>query len=233
MSYAETILITGATGLLGREVLTRLLTEHPDAQLLVLVRDRVRWALTSRGIPGADRRVVTIRGDVRTLGADLDPANRARIAQRVTAVIHLAADTTFSRSLADARAANTNGTRNVLDLVSHRGDVRFAYVSTAFVAGRRTGTIHEDAGSSDAGWVNAYEQSKYEAESLVRESDTDWVILRPSTIVCDSPLGGVTQFNAVHRALRLYRDGLAAMMPGVDGSTVDAVTPPSTDNPQQ
>ena len=36
--------------------------------------------------------------------------------------------------------------------------------------------------------------------------------------------GDVTQLNAVHRALQLYRNGLAAMMPGVVGSTVDAVT---------
>ena len=45
-----------------------------------------------------------------------------------------------------------------------------------------------------------------------------------STVVCDDLAGGVTQFNAVHRALQLYRNGLAAMMPGVAGSTVDAVT---------
>jgi len=74
------------------------------------------------------------------------------------------------------------------------------------------------------GWVNAYEQSKYEAERLVcRESD-DWVILRPSTVVCDDRQGTVSQVNAVHRALRLYRAGLVAMMPGLDTSTLDVVT---------
>jgi nucleoside-diphosphate-sugar epimerase len=72
--------------------------------------------------------------------------------------------------------------------------------------------------------VNAYEQSKYEAEQLVREHASEWVILRPSTVVCDDVSGAVTQVNAVHRALRLYRAGLVAMMPGVEDSAVDVVT---------
>jgi long-chain acyl-CoA synthetase len=102
--------------------------------------------------------------------------------------------------------------------------VRFAHVSTAFVAGQRVGVIRESDASPDTGWANAYEQSKYEAEALVREHAGDWAILRSSTVVCDDDDGGVTQYNAVHRALQLYRNGLAAMMPGVAGSTVDAVT---------
>ena len=51
------------------------------------------------------------------------------------------------------------------------------------------------------GWVNAYEQSKYEAERLVMEQAASWVILRSSTVVCDDVAGHVTQMNAVHRAL--------------------------------
>jgi acyl carrier protein len=97
-----------------------------------------------------------------------------------------------------------------------------AYVSTAFVAGRRTGVIAEDA-TDTTSWVNAYEQSKYEAEVFVREMPS-WVILRSSTVVCDDLDGRITQLNAVHRALRLYHEGLAAMMPGVEESTVDVVT---------
>ena len=64
----------------------------------------------------------------------------------------------------------------------------------------------------------------FEAEQLVREQASSWVILRSSTIVCDDLGGEVTQVNAVHRALRLYHSGLVPMMPGVTGSAVDAVT---------
>jgi nucleoside-diphosphate-sugar epimerase len=34
----------------------------------------------------------------------------------------------------------------------------------------------------------------------------------------------VSQFNAVHRALRLYHNGLASMMPGDEGNPVDVVS---------
>jgi long-chain acyl-CoA synthetase len=102
--------------------------------------------------------------------------------------------------------------------------VRVVHVSTAFVAGKRTGVIDETETDCSAGWANAYEQSKYEAEALVRTYAADWAIFRPSTIVCDDVDGHVSRMNAVHRALKLYRDGLAAMMPGVRDSTVDVVT---------
>jgi nucleoside-diphosphate-sugar epimerase len=49
------------------------------------------------------------------------------------------------------------------------------------------------------------------------------VILRSSTVACDDATGAVTQRNAVHRALRLVHGGLAAMIPGVPGATLDVV----------
>jgi hypothetical protein len=57
----------------------------------------------------------------------------------------------------------------------------------------------------------------------VRASGLDYVIARPSTIVCDDVRGGVTQVNAVHRALRLYHAGLASMMPGTEDTPIDVV----------
>src|SRR5262245_48753691 len=109
MPYGGTIFLTGATGLLGRDVLARLIAANPHTQFIVLVRDRLRWALRARGIPGADR-CVTISGDVRRLDRDLAVATRRRLERHVTAVVHLAADTTFSRPLPAARLANVEGT---------------------------------------------------------------------------------------------------------------------------
>jgi hypothetical protein len=42
-------------------------------------------------------------------------------------------------------------------------------------------------------------------------------------VVCDDAGGAVTQRNGVHRALRLVHGGLAAMIPGAPGATLDAV----------
>lgn len=220
----RSILLTGATGLLGRDVLTRLLAADSRLRAFVLVRNASRWAILSQNLADADR-VTPIVGDLCADELGLDAWARHAVRRDVSGIVHLAADTTFSRPLLQARAVNTEGTRRVLELAAECASaVRFAFVSTAFVAGRRVGFIREDEVEHSAGWANAYEQSKYEAEALVREHAADWSIFRSSTVVCDDIDGRVTQLNAVHRALQLYRNGLAAMMPGVVGSTVDSVT---------
>ena len=221
----DTVLITGATGLIGRAVLRELLAPRGDARrAYVLVRDLSAWSAVAATLPDQARSIVPLLGDIARPGLGLHSLVRADLARAVTAVVHLAADTSFSQTLDHARGVNTTGTANLLDVAASLPQLRrFAHVSTAFVAGARAGCILERDNGGDAGWVNAYEQSKYEAEALVRASDLDWAILRPSTIVCDSPAGGITQINAIHRALRLYYHGLAPMIPGTESSLVDVV----------
>ena len=220
----RSILLTGATGLIGRQVLAKLLAEDPRLRVYVLVRDLPRWSLVSLAVDEPSR-VVPVQGDLCAVGLGLSHGERATLRRELTAIVHLAADTTFSNSLDRAREVNVVGTCRVLELADECASmVHLAHVSTAFVAGRRTGTIEEDASPTIHGWVNAYEQSKHEAEQFVRDHAASWTIFRPSTLVCDDLDGRVTQTNAVHRALRLFHAGLVAMMPGVEGSTIDVVT---------
>jgi len=224
MTSSETLLITGASGLVGEAVLKAMLETDAKLHAYALVRDEVRWAPLSLALgPTADR-VTPVTGDLCRRGLAIDYGIRRRLTREVTTVVHAAANTCFSASLAEARKVNTEGTREILSLCRAFGRLRrFAFVSTAYVAGRRQGLILERDNGSDAGWVNAYERSKYEAECLVRDSALDWVILRPSTIVCDTVDGRVSQLNAVHRALKVYNRGLAAMMPGDRSSALDVV----------
>ena len=221
------VLVTGATGLLGADLVRRWATTGAVRRIAVLVRDRLRWqAIAQRaGLPRDA--IVVLDGDVTKEGLGLSPRVRTWLANDATAVVHLAADTTFSRPLDQARLVNRDGTAHLLALAADCPHVeRFAFVSTAFVAGRRTGFIPESAegaATEAIGWVNAYERSKAEAETLVRAVRRDWVILRSSTIACDDRSGVVTQRNAVHQALRLFHDGLAAMIPGIAESVLDVV----------
>lgn len=224
MPVGQSILVTGATGLLGRAVLQRLLAADAQLRAIVLVRSRARWARVADACACHDR-VTVIDGDLRSASLGLTSELRGVLHRQLNGIVHLAADTSFSCPLAEARAINSAGTKHLLELASEcASPVRFAHVSTAFVAGRRTGVIAEELAAPSAGWVNAYEQSKYEAEQLVCRHAAEWVILRPATVVCDDGGGTVSQLNAVHRALRLYRAGLVAMMPGSDRSTIDVVT---------
>ena len=222
MISARTILVTGATGLLGSRIVASLL-RGTDASIVVLVRDPARWQAIAARHGEATSRVTPLRADITRPGLGLDSRAAKRWMGSPTVVVHSAADIVFSRSLAEARRVNTEGTRNVIELAASFSHARFLYVSTAFAVGRRIGTISDGDGAEPVGWVNAYEQSKHEAEALVRSSGMEHVIARPSTIVCDDVCGSVTQINAVHRALRLYHAGLASMMPGSEGTPVDVI----------
>ena len=221
------VFVTGATGLLGTDLVRRWTASGTARRIAVLVRDRARWDAIVRRLALPHDAVVALEGDVTREGLGLNRDARAWLAGRATAMVHLAADTTFSRPLDQARLVNRDGTTNLLALAADCPLLsRVAFVSTAFVAGRRTGFVPESpdgASTSAIGWVNAYEQSKAEAEALVRSTREDWVILRSSTIACDDAGGAVTQRNAVHQALRLFHDGLAAMIPGVPASVLDVV----------
>ncbi|MEO8577100.1 MAG: SDR family oxidoreductase [Gemmatimonadales bacterium] len=220
----QTLFITGATGLVGGDVLERMLRADPTMRAYALVRGAAGECHLRSTLGALAARVVPVRGDLLRRGLGIDYEIRKALTREVTMVVHAAADTTFSRSLAESRMVNREGTRQLLSLCRAIGSLRrFSYVSTSYVAGRALGLVLERDNGVGAGWVNAYERSKYEAEALVRESSLDWVIFRPSTIVCDAVNGRVSQVNAVHRALKVYNRGLAAMMPGERNDTLDVV----------
>lgn len=209
-------LVTGATGLLGRAVVDRLVRDPAV--------DRV-YALSRKSAPVPFGRVVPVACDLRLAGLGLTAPLRAQLAAEVNTIVHLAATTSFSQTLEEARATNVDGTRHLQEATANWKHVRrLVHVSTAFVAGSRTGRIDERDVVPPPAWINAYEQSKFEAEALVRAADVDWVIARPATVVCDDPSGRISQVNAVHRALRLYFGGLAAMLPSSAQTTLDVVT---------
>jgi nucleoside-diphosphate-sugar epimerase len=222
---ARSILVTGATGLIGGDVLERVLRADPATRAHVVVRSERSRAVLVRRLGALMPRVSVHSGDVALPELGLRRASRRAIAAEVDLVVHCAADTSFSQTLARARRQNRDGTRHVLEVA---GDCRrlrhLVHVSTAFVAGRMTGSIAAEMHDGAAGFINAYEQSKHEAERHVRKSDLPWTIVRPSTVVCDGIDGVVRQVNAVHRALLLCRAGLASLVPGEEDTLVDLVT---------
>ena len=220
-SKRRTILVTGGTGTLGAELVARL-ARGKAASVIVLARgtERPRGAV----LP-PDVRVLT--GDVRQgPGFGLDASLGTTLRESVTDIVHCAADTTFNRPLADARAANVVGTEAVLAFAKEcRQLQRMACFSTVYVAGRTTGCFAEgDVGGAD-GFVNTYEQSKAEMEAVVRDAmrDLPIAIYRLSTIIGDSRTGEVTGLNAIHHALRLLYQGLAPMVPGRETGLVDLI----------
>jgi nucleoside-diphosphate-sugar epimerase len=151
---------------------------------------------------------------------------RQSLAQVATTIIHGAAETSFSSELSTARMTNVGGTENVLRFASDCPRLKaFCHLSTVYVCGKRTGTIREEDLEHNSGFVNAYEQSKYEAEQLVvsEAHRLPTTIVRLSTILGRSVDGAVTRSGAIHYALRFFFHSLAPLVPGKKESPVDLI----------
>ena len=222
MAIDGTILMTGGTGTLGRELVRRLAAELTGPRIVVLSRSALDPC------PGFPPGVQIVRGDLLagpTLG--LPTRVREELSKSVTHVLHCAAETRFTLPLEESRAVNVGGTRSLLEFARGCRSLRqIGCFSTVYVAGRRTGPITEDdLGDDGAGFVNSYEQSKNEMERELRARmpDLPIAVYRLSTLIGDSSTGLVTGLNAFHHALRLLYHGLAPMMPGDPAHRIDVV----------
>jgi nucleoside-diphosphate-sugar epimerase len=96
------------------------------------------------------------------------------------------------------RRVNVEGTRNVLDLAAAgRRLRRLNHFSTAFVSGDRVGVILEDELATGQRFRNRYEETKFQAELLVRRAQAELpaTIYRPSIVVGDSRTGEIDRFE--------------------------------------
>jgi len=230
MNTEELILITGATGFLGVQLVHKLLDCHPDATLALLIRDRADQSGQQRAdliVPPAQRsRVRVYSGDVSLPNCGLDAKSYESLSAETTRVIHSAATVRFDHSLDEARRINVEGTRRMLDLAAGARQLRsLAYVGTAYVAGERTGIIRESELAVGQSYRNTYEQTKAEAEALVRSrlSSLPGVILRPSIIVGDSQTGVTSSFKMMYWPLKIYARRLWRTVPGFPDAVLDIV----------
>lgn len=228
-------LVTGATGFLGREVVVRLLETDPSAQLTLLIRGKDDADAQRRGDKllaelGAKKhasRVTIVRGDIEQDRLGMDEKTRDRVASTTSSIIHGAASVSFTLPIEEARNVNVEGTRRILDLAkkAQGGGARVDYVGTAYVAGDREGIAYEDELDVGQSFRNTYEQTKMEAEKLVRErcKDQPIAMYRPSIIVGDSRTGRTASFKVLYWPLKLYAQGFARVAPGRRSTPIDVV----------
>lgn len=227
---SDALLLTGATGFLGMELIARLLDagDGPDIFLAVRGDPEVRRAeilarLYEEPPPSAER-LRPVRAELTEPGLGLSRADRADLAASVERLVHCAASISFSLPLPEARTINVGGTRQAIALSrALPGLERFVHVSTAYVSGRMPGEFSEsDAGG--ARFRNSYEQTKLEAELAVAAADDlPWVIVRPSIVVGESDSGWTSAFNVLYWPLQAFARGLLRDLPADPEGVVDMV----------
>ncbi|XP_070154143.1 putative fatty acyl-CoA reductase CG5065 isoform X3 [Polyergus mexicanus] len=148
--FAETvILVTGATGFLGKALLEKLLRSCPRvATIFVLIRPKRNQSIEERfrellenpvfdrirlEFPGTLNKIFPVKGDVGMPELGLQPEDKDMLIQRVNIVFHSAATVRFNEPLKVAVNLNTRGTDRMIDLCRRMTNlISVIHVSTAY-----------------------------------------------------------------------------------------------------
>jgi long-chain acyl-CoA synthetase len=238
----DAVLLSGATGFVGAAILARYL-EQTDRHVVALVRgrsaseagDRLRAVLHDLYEPGlADayaHRCTAVAADLTRPGLGLGEADREDIAHTVDEIVHCAAAVAFDQPLADARAINVDGAARIAELAElctrrARGLRRLVHVSTAYVAGEHDGVFAEHDPGAGRSFRNTYEQTKCEAEALLRSwpAPLPLQVVRPSIIVGDAATGWTRSFNVLYWPMKMFAKGRLPVIPATIDAPVDVVS---------
>ncbi len=161
------LLLTGASGFVGKAVLATLLRSAPDIeQIVVLLRapggatatDRLKGVLSNEcfdDLPAEEIRAKLDSGRIRALRGDLEidglDEKPTEALTGIDTVIHCAATVSFEEALDDALALNAFGPARLLRRLRDSGsEPELVHVSTAYVADRQSGRVLEDGVSHHA-----------------------------------------------------------------------------------
>lgn len=228
-----TVFLTGFPGFIATRLLRRLATEPCNFLLLVqpafleLARVEIERIAGETGKPVSD--FVVLPGDITAPNLGLSPEDLEQARAGSTTVFHLAAlyDLAVEREL--AMRVNVEGTRNVNKFAGSIANLRqYHYVSTCYVAGKRTGLIRETELQHEAGFRNYYEETKYLAESEVQalKDSLPITVHRPSVVCGDSKTGETVKYDGIYYLIRYllkWPAVLSAINIGSDSVTLNLV----------
>ncbi|MET0578595.1 MAG: SDR family oxidoreductase [Ilumatobacteraceae bacterium] len=184
----RTVLLTGATGVVGDAVLPQL------SDVVCLVHRR----------PIERAGVESVVGDLGSPHLGFDAATYADLARRVDVVVHCAAVTDFNRRDGSLEATNVGGTERVAAFAEDAG-AHLVHLSTAY--------LHAVSCGERGHTAVRYAASKRAAEEIVRGADVPHTILRPSIVIGDSVTGYIKAFQGLHLVAAAVLDGLVPVAP--------------------
>src|SRR3989338_9413977 len=180
MKTIKTILLTGATGLLGYQIL-KLLIYESNCKIFILIRannqgeaekraEYILRKLAKNNFTQVKKRVNVICGDITKHKLNIKNSHYDYLCESMEEIFHCAALTNFQASLEKVMLVNLEGTKNLLEFAEKcKNFEKFNYISSVFIAGDYVGNFSERDLNLGQGFNNAYERSKYETELLIKE----------------------------------------------------------------
>ena len=207
---SRTVFVNGFPGFIAERLVARLAEEVDQFYLLVqpqfneAAERSVGSIIKKAGAAHFD----IVEGDITAPDLGLSAEDLQTVRENATEVFHLAAVYDLAVPKDVAYAVNLDGTRNVNDFARLLPLLeRYNYISTCYVAGKRTGRILETELEHDSGFRNHYEETKYLAEMEVEKlkGELPVTIFRPSVVVGDSKTGETAKYDGVYSLISYLR----------------------------
>jgi NAD(P)-dependent dehydrogenase (short-subunit alcohol dehydrogenase family) len=211
--------VTGATGLIGRFLVERLL-RRKDAVVYVLIRESslAKFDKLMRQTGASSQNLKAVVGDVTEDGV-VGHEDFSMLKGKIDHVFHLAAVYDMNMSDEQGDQINNQGTLNVIAFAEQLGGkVCFHHVSSVAVAGNQFGGVFSEQMFDEGQKLqHPYYRTKFESEKIVREAcSLPWRIYRPGMVVGDSQTGEMDKVDGPYyffKLVQMMRDELPKWLP--------------------
>jgi len=221
--------VTGATGFIGRFLVSNLLKRKGTIHVLVRKDSQKKLEAIGRKMGWDMRRIVPVTGDLGAAKCGVSAAQLRALKGKVRHFFHLAAIYDMDADAESQRAANVDGTQHALDLAAAIDAGCFHHVSSIAAAGLYPGIFREDMFEEAEGLDDPYLATKHESEGLVRvEKRVKWRVYRPGMVVGHSQTGEIDKIDGPYyffTLLKKLRQALPPWMPviGLEGGRINIV----------
>ena len=225
MSY----FVTGATGFIGRYLVSNLLKRRGSVHVLVRKGSEKKLEAIAAKMGWDRKRIVPVPGDLSKPKLGLTAAQVKALSGKVQHFFHLAAIYDLSADAASQQVANIDGTRNAIELAAAIKAGCFHHTSSIAAAGLYPGVFREDMFEEAEGLKDPYLRTKHESEGIVRkECKVPFRIYRPSMVIGHSKTGEMDKIDGPYYLFTLIkkmRQTLPQWVPtlGVEGGRINVV----------
>ena len=224
-----TYFVTGATGFIGRHLLTHLLARKGDVYCLVRKGSLQKFEDLRERLADDGKRLIAVPGDLAKPMLGIAPAQRKALTGKIKHFFHLAAIYDLAADAKSQVVANVEGTRHALELADATKAGCFHHTSSIAAAGLYPGVFREDMFAEAEDLDHPYFKTKHDSEGLVRtEYKRAYRIYRPGVVIGNSKTGEIDKIDGPYyffRTLKKLREMLPPWMPtiGLEGGRINLV----------